>query len=94
MSLVLNEPTQNIPSSNLYTDSKHAQKTYQTSKVLYANNQLLTQIPAESKDNFNGSADNAKQLGHVIDILHVQKQFCWGSVMKGILHVVLTIVIL
>ena len=54
MSMALNEATYSILSSNLYTDFKHALKTYRTWKVLYANTQLLTKTPAEVKDNSNG----------------------------------------
>ena len=36
LSLTLNKPKKNVMCSNLHTNSKHIQKTYQTWKELYA----------------------------------------------------------
>ena len=47
MSLILNEPSENDLGSNLQTTSKHVPKTYWTWKVLYGNNQLLSEKHVE-----------------------------------------------
>ena len=50
MSLTLTEPIQSVLCSNLHTTSKHALETYQTWKVNYANQPVLTKSHVELEE--------------------------------------------
>jgi hypothetical protein len=57
MSLTPPEPIQSVLHSNLRTTSKHASETYQTWKVLYANQPVLTKSYVELEENSKWMSD-------------------------------------